>query len=51
MQKLVKHLHAFVEDAALKESEWFEAIQFLTATGHKCDDTRQEFILLSDVLA
>ena len=50
MQKLVKHLHAFVEDAALKESEWFEAIQFLTATGQKCDDTRQEFILLSDVL-
>jgi hydroxyquinol 1,2-dioxygenase len=25
-------------------------IQFLTATGHKCDDVRQEFILLSDTL-
>ena len=27
-----------------------QAIQFLTKTGHKCDDWRQEFILLSDVL-
>ena len=27
-----------------------QAIQFLTATGHKCDDWRQEYILLSDVL-
>src|SRR4029450_11517269 len=26
------------------------AIDFLTRTGHKCTDTRQEFILLSDVL-
>lgn len=27
-----------------------QAILFLTATGHKCDDWRQEYILLSDVL-
>lgn len=26
------------------------AIQFLTRTGQKCTDIRQEFILLSDVL-
>ena len=26
-----------------------QAIQFLTATGNKCDDWRQEYILLSDV--
>jgi catechol 1,2-dioxygenase len=47
---LVRHLHAFVKDVELTEREWAEAIAFLTATGHKCDDTRQEFILLSDVL-
>ena len=28
----------------------FKVIQFLTATGHMCDDWRQEFVLLSDVL-
>ena len=31
-------------------AEWFKAIEFLTATGQKCDDKRQEFILLSDTL-
>jgi protocatechuate 3,4-dioxygenase beta subunit len=30
--------------------EWEAAIDFLTATGRKCDDVRQEFILLSEVL-
>src|SRR5437867_46409 len=50
MQSLVRHLHAFVKDVELTEAEWFAAIQFLTATGQMCDDTRQEFILLSDVL-
>ncbi len=47
---LITHLHGFVKDVELTESEWFEAIQFLTATGQKCDDKRQEFILLSDTL-
>lgn len=47
---LIKHLHAFVKEVELTEAEWFEAIQFLTDTGRKCDDKRQEFILLSDVL-
>lgn len=46
----VKHLHAFARDIQLTEEEWFEGIKFLTATGQKCDDKRQEFILLSDVL-
>ena len=30
--------------------EWLTGIQFLTAVGQKCDDKRQEFILLSDSL-
>jgi len=50
MTSLVKHLHAFVKDVQLTEPEWFEGIKFLTDTGHKCDDLRQEFILLSDTL-
>jgi hydroxyquinol 1,2-dioxygenase len=50
MESLVKHLHAFVREVELTEAEWFEAIRFLTATGQKCDEKRQEYILLSDVL-
>ncbi len=47
---LVGHLHAFVKEVRLSTEEWAGAIAFLTATGHACDDVRQEFILLSDVL-
>src|SRR4051812_2032017 len=50
MQSAVKHLHAFAREVKLTEEEWFEGIKFLTAVGQKCDDKRQEFILLSDVL-
>jgi protocatechuate 3,4-dioxygenase beta subunit len=46
----VRHLHAFVEEVGLQRDEWFAGIQFLTAVGQKCDETRQEFILLSDTL-
>jgi hypothetical protein len=34
----------------LTPDEWMAGIQFLTATGQKCDEKRQEFILLSDTL-
>ncbi|MGY1823147.1 intradiol ring-cleavage dioxygenase [Geodermatophilus sp. SYSU D00079] len=50
LTSLVSHLHAFVKDVALTQDEWVDAIRFLTETGQMCDDTRQEFILLSDVL-
>ena len=50
MTSLVRHLHDFVRDVQLTEAEWFEAIRFLTDTGHITDGQRQEFILLSDVL-
>ena len=50
MTSLVRHLHAFVKDVELTEDEWNAAIGFLTETGQKCDDVRQEFVLLSDVL-
>src|SRR6476646_10350129 len=50
MTSAVKHLHAFAREVQLTEEEWFEGIKFLTGVGQKCDDKRQEFILLSDVL-
>jgi len=50
MQSAIKHLHAFVSEVKPSGEEWFKAIQFLTAIGHKCDDKRQEFILASDVM-
>lgn len=50
ISSLIKHLHNFARDVKLTEEEWFQGIQYLTATGHKCTGTRQEFILLSDVL-
>ncbi|HTW13277.1 MAG TPA: dioxygenase, partial [Solirubrobacteraceae bacterium] len=50
LTSLVQHLHAFARDVELTIPEWEQAIDFLTRTGQKCDDDRQEFILLSDVL-
>ncbi|HEX4703454.1 MAG TPA: iron-containing alcohol dehydrogenase, partial [Pseudonocardiaceae bacterium] len=47
---LVGHLHRFVVEHDVTESEWLRAIDFLTRTGQLCDDKRQEFILLSDTL-
>jgi protocatechuate 3,4-dioxygenase beta subunit len=47
---LVEHLHAFVREVELTPEEWIGGIEFLTATGQKCDGVRQEFILLSDTL-
>lgn len=47
---LVRHLHAFVREVRPTQEEWEAGIAFLTATGQKCDDKRQEFILLSDTL-
>jgi protocatechuate 3,4-dioxygenase beta subunit len=49
-ESLVRHLHAFVDEVALTPAEWLAGIQFLTATGHKCDEFRQEFMMLSDTL-
>ena len=47
---LTRHLHDFVRETRPSMAEWERAIDFLTATGRACTDTRQEFILLSDVL-
>ena len=47
---LVKHLHGFIRDVEPTEAEWMAGIQFLTSVGKMCDEKRQEFILMSDVL-
>ncbi|MDC0457856.1 6-chlorohydroxyquinol-1,2-dioxygenase [Alphaproteobacteria bacterium] len=50
MNSIITHLHQVVKEVEPTEEEWMKAIMFLTKTGQKCDDRRQEFILLSDVL-
>ena len=50
LTSLITHLHNFAREVELTEQELLAGILFLTATGQKCDDKRQEFILLSDVL-
>ncbi|MFJ9567118.1 dioxygenase [Streptomyces fuscichromogenes] len=47
---LIRHLHAFTRETRLTRQEWETALGFLTETGQTCTGTRQEFILLSDVL-
>ncbi len=50
MEGLVHHLHDWAREVDLTPEEWLEGIKFLTAVGQKCDQYRQEFILLSDTL-
>ncbi|OAF09265.1 hypothetical protein AYJ54_13440 [Bradyrhizobium centrolobii] len=50
-EALVRHLHAFVREVHPTQKEWEYGIDFLTRTGHMCDDKRQEFIPLSDTLS
>ncbi|NIL84649.1 Hydroxyquinol 1,2-dioxygenase [Rhodococcus fascians] len=50
LESLVSHLHAFAEDVELSQADLDVGIDFLTRTGQACTDTRQEFVLLSDVL-
>jgi hydroxyquinol 1,2-dioxygenase len=47
MTSLIRHLHAFVREVELTEEGWLTGIQFLTVTGQKGDEKRQEFILLT----
>jgi protocatechuate 3,4-dioxygenase beta subunit len=49
LTSLTRHLHDFVREVNPTMAEWEVVIDFLTRTGHKCDDVRQEFMLLSDV--
>ncbi len=50
MTGIVTHLHDFAREVELTEQEWAAGIDFLTRVGQKCNDKRQECILLSDTL-
>ena len=47
---LVRHLHGFIREVAPTEAEWNAGMRFLAEAGWMCDDRRQEFNLLSDIL-
>ncbi|ANN76437.1 dioxygenase [Bordetella flabilis] len=50
MDVVVRKLHEAVKEIEPTQEEWMRAIAFLTRTGQMCDASRQEYILLSDVL-
>ncbi|MGO4114147.1 intradiol ring-cleavage dioxygenase [Rhizobium ruizarguesonis] len=50
MEVVTRKLHEAVKELEPTQDEWMEAIFFLTRTGQTCNEWRQEFILLSDVL-
>lgn len=47
---LIRHLHGFCKEVNLQHSEFIEACMYLARAGAICDDKRQEFILLGDIL-
>lgn len=46
----VQHLHALIREFRPTPEQWREVIAFLTEVGHACDERRQEWVLLSDLL-
>lgn len=50
MEVITRKLHEAVKEIEPTQEEWLAAIQFLTKTGQLCNEWRQEYILLSDVL-
>ena len=42
MSSIIFHLHEVVKEVEPTEEEWMKVIMFLTKTGQKCDDKRQE---------
>jgi hydroxyquinol 1,2-dioxygenase len=50
LESAVRHCHAFAREVNLTPAEWLKAVEFFTRVGKTCTETRQEFILLSDVI-
>jgi catechol 1,2-dioxygenase len=50
LESLVQHIHAFCKSVNLTHKEWLEACEFLRRAGDISDASRNEFILISDIL-
>lgn len=50
LTSLIRHLHAFAREVSLTHEEWLAACEFFVRAGHKSDERRNEFILLSDIV-
>lgn len=50
LSKVAAHLHAIVRETRPSMKDWRAAIEFLTEVGHMCDERRQEWVLVSDLL-
>ncbi|KAK2792895.1 hypothetical protein FQN52_002573 [Onygenales sp. PD_12] len=50
LTRLTTHLHDFARETRLTTTEWATALSFLAETGQTTTPTRNEFILLSDIL-
>lgn len=50
LQSLVQHLHDFAREVRLTGDEWFTAMDFIERLGKISSPTRQEVVLLSDIL-
>jgi hydroxyquinol 1,2-dioxygenase len=46
----IAHMHAFAKESRLTFAEWQVAMEFLFKAGKACQDTRNEFIGLSDAI-
>jgi protocatechuate 3,4-dioxygenase beta subunit len=47
---VVIHLHEIIKELRPTPADWRKVIDFLTEVGHTCDERRQEWVLLSDLL-
>jgi hypothetical protein len=50
MEIVIRRLYEIVREAMITQGEWAQAIDFLTHAGKMCSESRQELILLSDIL-
>ncbi|KJS41197.1 MAG: dioxygenase [Roseovarius sp. BRH_c41] len=50
MTAFIRHLHAFCKDVNLQHGEFLDGCEFLKRAGQTCDENRQEFILLGDII-
>lgn len=47
---LIRHIHDFCREVNLQHGEFLYACDYLARAGQLCDDKRQEFILLGDII-